>query len=147
MPVYEFRCNDCGRKVTLTYKTYADYDAAIPACTHCESADLTRLISRVRFKRASSVSNLLSGAMGSDDPGAQDALDDADPRMLGRVLREMRDETDEDPGPEFDEIVTRLERGDDPDAIEASLPDPPTDSPLDPPPAPPAPSAPAASDD
>lgn len=144
MPVYEFRCNDCGRKVTLTYKTYADYDAATHTCTHCGSTDLTRLISRVRFKRTSSVSRLMLGDMGPDDPGAQDAIDDADPRLLGQMLREMRDETGEDPGPEFDEIVTRLERGDDPADIEASLPDPPADSPLDPPAAP---SAPAASSD
>lgn len=129
MPAYEFRCNACGRKVTLTYKTYADYDAAIPACPRCESTDLTRLISRVRFKRASSVSRLMSGDMGPDDPGALDAIDDADPRMLGRMLREMRDETGEDPGPEFDEIVTRLEHGEDPETIEASLPDPPADLP------------------
>ncbi len=128
MPAYEFRCNDCGRKVTLTYKTYADYDTATPTCPHCESVDLTRLISRVRFKRASSMSRFMSGEAGPDDPGAMDAIDDADPRVLGGLLREMRDETGEDPGPEFDEIVTRLERGDDPEAIEASLPDPPTEA-------------------
>ena len=40
MPVYEFRCNGCGRKVTLTYKTYAEYDAAtMPA--HAVHTSLT----------------------------------------------------------------------------------------------------------
>ena len=47
MPTYEYRCNGCQRKVTLKYKTYAEYDAATPTCTRCGSTDLTRLISRV----------------------------------------------------------------------------------------------------
>lgn len=128
MPVYEFRCDDCGRKVTLRYKTYAAYDEATPTCPHCGSTNLTRLISRVAIKRPSIVSRLMS-----DDPGDDAALDaaldglDDDPRTLGRMLREMGSEMGEDVGPEFDEVVERLERGDDPEDIEASLPDLPGD--------------------
>ncbi len=124
MPTYEYRCEACGRKVTLTYKTYAAYDDAIQAgsqtCTHCGSPRLTRLISRVAIQR-SPLSRLLSGE--SDNSSALDSLDDSDPRVMGRLLREMSAETGEELGPEFDEVVNRLERGEDPEAIEASLPD------------------------
>ena len=124
MPTYEYRCEACGRKVTLFYKTYAAYDEATQAgsqtCTHCSSTRLTRLISRVAIQH-SPLSRLLSGE--SEDSSALDSLDDSDPRVMGRLLREMSAETGEELGPEFDEVVNRLERGEDPETIEASLPD------------------------
>jgi putative FmdB family regulatory protein len=119
MPTYEYRCNACGRKVTLKYKTYAEYDEATPACTHCDSTDLTRLISRVAIQ-TSMTSRLMSGDW--EDDAAFDDLDNADPRLMGRVLREMSAETGEDLGGEFEEVVTRLERGENPDEIEKTLP-------------------------
>jgi len=35
----------------------------------------------------------------------------------------MADETGEDLGPEFEEVVGRLEAGEDPESIESSMPD------------------------
>jgi putative FmdB family regulatory protein len=125
MPTYEYRCKACQRKVTLKYKTYAEYDAATPTCTHCGSTDLTRLISRVAIQR-SITSRLMAGGWEDNEGGGDAALDDlenADPRTLGRVLREMSSEVGEDMGPEFDEVMGRLERGENPDDIEASMPD------------------------
>jgi putative FmdB family regulatory protein len=129
MPTYEFRCNDCQRKVTIRYKTYAAYDEATPACPHCASTDLTRLISRVAIKK-STISRLVSGGWEDADDTMLDDLEHSDPRTMGEMLRAMSDETGEDMGPEFDEIVTRLERGESPDEIESTLPDPPGDNPL-----------------
>ncbi len=120
MPSYDFRCNDCGRKVTLFYKTYADYDQATHTCPRCHSTNLTRLISRVAIRR-SPLARLL--ADDSADDSVFDDLDENDPRTMGRLLREMGEEMGEDMGPEFEEVVQRLERGEDPEEIEASLPD------------------------
>ncbi len=120
MPSYDFRCNDCGRKVTLFYKTYADYDQATHTCPRCHSTNLTRLISRVAIRR-SPLARLLSDD--SADDSVFDDLDENDPRTMGRLLREMGEEMGEDMGPEFEEVVQRLERGEDPEEIEASLPD------------------------
>ncbi len=119
MPTYEFRCNGCKRKVAIFYKTYAQYDTATHTCPRCGSTDLTRLISRVAVQR-SPLSRLMSGSM--DDDSALDDLDDADPKVMGRMLREMGAEAGEDMGDEFEEVVSRLERGEDPEDIEASLP-------------------------
>lgn len=124
MPTYEYRCNDCGRKVTLFYKTYDDYDSAMHTCPHCGSANLTRLISRVGIS-VSPISRLMSGDV--DDDSAFDDLENADPRTLGHMLREMSAETGEDLGPEFEEVVGRLEKGESPEDIEASLPPEPSD--------------------
>lgn len=121
MPTYEYRCNACGRKVTLQYKTYAEYDEAVPICPHCSSTALTRLISRVAIRR-SPLARIMSGGDDIDD-SAFDDLDSADPATLGRMLREMSAETGEDLGGEFEEVVERLERGESPEDIEASMPD------------------------
>ncbi len=118
MPIYEYRCKDCGRKVTLSYRTYAEYDEATPTCTYCGSANLVRLISRVAIVRSEEarLSALEDMAAGAD-------LDDADPRTLGRLMREMSRELGEDLGDEFDEVVSRLEAGESPESIEKSMPD------------------------
>jgi len=121
MPTYEYRCNACGRKVALFYRTYADYDRATHTCPRCGSTDLTRLISRVAISR-SPLSRLFSGSDDVDD-SVLDDLDDSDPRTMGRMLREMSAEMGEDMGPEFEEVVGRLERGESPEEIEAALPD------------------------
>jgi hypothetical protein len=52
-----------------------------------------------------------------DDGGGMDDLDENDPRAVARWARQMRDETGEDMGADFDEMVERLERGESPDEI------------------------------
>jgi Flp pilus assembly protein TadB len=50
-------------------------------------------------------------------------FDENDPKSLGRWMRKMSSEVGEDLGPEFDEVVGRLESGEDPEEIEKSMPD------------------------
>ncbi len=50
MPAYDYRCNSCGREVSLFYKSYKDYDAATPTCPHCGSSDLERVINGVTLQ-------------------------------------------------------------------------------------------------
>ena len=57
-----------------------------------------------------------------DDPSALAGLEE-DPQALGRMMRKMCRELGEDLGPEFDEVVDRLEKGQSPEDIEAALPD------------------------
>jgi putative FmdB family regulatory protein len=118
MPDYEYRCNDCQRRVTLFYKTYAEYDAAMHTCPYCQSTDLTRLISRVAVARSEE-----SRMEALADPSSFGDLDSDDPREMGRFMRKMGQEMGEDMRPEFNEVVERLESGESPDAIEESMPD------------------------
>ncbi len=57
------------------------------------------------------------------DPSAMGGLDENDPKSLARFMRKMANETGEDLGPEFNEVVGRLEAGEDPEAIEKSIPE------------------------
>ena len=56
------------------------------------------------------------------DPTRLAGLDD-DPRELGKMMRQMSREIGEDLGPEFDEVVGRLEKGQSPEDIERDVPD------------------------
>jgi len=57
------------------------------------------------------------------DPSQFGDLDENDPRSLGRWMRRMGQEVGEDLGPEFDEVVDRLESGQSPEEIEKALPE------------------------
>ena len=117
MPIYEFRCQDCRRRVQLTY-SFSDYDAATPVCPHCGSENLQRRISRVAV--AKSEEARLDSMM---DESALAGLDEEDPKALGRFMRQMSHEMGEDLGEEFGEVVDRLESGQSPEEIEQSMPE------------------------
>jgi hypothetical protein len=96
---------------------YSDYGKRKIVCSHCESVEVERKIGRIRFARSeeSRLENLA-------DPSNLDGLED-DPKALARMMRQMSNEMGEDLGPEFDEVVGRLESGQSPDEIEEALPD------------------------
>lgn len=116
MPTYEYRCLDCKRRFDV-FMTYAEYGTKPVFCTWCSSAHVQRLISRVRFARSDE--SLLENL---DNPEALTGLED-NPRELGRMMRKLSKEAGEDLGPEFDEVVGRLEAGQSPEEIERELPE------------------------
>jgi putative FmdB family regulatory protein len=115
MPLYEYRCKGCRRRVTLL-RSYSD--TSTPLCPECGSDALFRLISRVTVVR-SEESRLESLA----DPSSLAGLDENDPRSVARWMRKMSAEMGEDMGPEFDEMVDRLEAGESPEDVEESMGD------------------------
>lgn len=52
-------------------------------------------------------------------PGMPD-IDENDPRAVARWARQMKNEMGEDLGPEFDDMVDRIEAGEDPDEVMGS---------------------------
>lgn len=105
MPLYEYRCQDCRKKYEVRL-SYSEYDTYTPVCPHCQSVNVQRIIRRIRV-----ATNDLSRLSEMADPANLDALED-DPRKLGRMMREMRDQVGADDLPgEFDEVVDRLEKG------------------------------------
>jgi putative FmdB family regulatory protein len=117
MPIYEYRCHDCRRRVSLFYRSFSDIkDDAI--CPRCGGSKLTRVISRVSVVR-SEESRLDDLA----DPSILGDLDENDPKSLARWMRKMSTEVGEDMPPEFDEVIDRLESGQSPEQIEESMPD------------------------
>ena len=117
MPTYEFRCRQCDKGSRITY-TYAEYDSATPTCLHCASEDVYRLISRVAMAK-SEESRLESLA----DESVMSGLDGDDPRAVGKFMRKMGQESGEEMGDEFNEMVDRLEKGQSLEEVEKAIPD------------------------
>jgi putative FmdB family regulatory protein len=130
MPIYEYRCLNCQRKVSIFWRSLGAVDASKARCTYCGSPKLTKLVSRVRVIRGGTGGG--TGAAGETGPGGDvdagfarelEGMDENDPRQLGRLMRKMASESGEDMSPEFNEVVGRLERGEDPEKIEQKMGD------------------------
>lgn len=116
MPIYEYRCQDCRRRVSLLYRSFGDIPDR-PACPRCGSVRLARLISRVAVLRSDD-SRLDDLA----DPSSLGDLDEDDPKSIARWMRKMSAETGEEMPAEFDEVMHRLESGQSPEEIEEAMP-------------------------
>lgn len=119
MPTYDFICLDCRKRFEV-FLTYSEYGMRPVACSHCNSENTRRRITRVRIVR--SEESRLESMEDFADPSALEGLED-DPQALGRMMRKMGRELGEDLPPEFDEVVDRLEKGQSPEEIESALPD------------------------
>jgi putative FmdB family regulatory protein len=107
MPIYEYRCQDCGHLSSfLTLSISQKFD---PVCSRCGSRRLIRLVSRVAVFR-SEESRLESLA----DPSKFADLDENDPRSVARWMKKMGRELGEDLGEDFeseiDQAVEEAER-------------------------------------
>lgn len=117
MPIYEYRCHDCRRKVSVFFRSFSDAESE-PTCPRCGGSHLSRLISRVSVVRSED-SRLDDLA----DPSMLGGLDEEDPKSIARWMRKMSTETGEEMPAEFDEVIDRLESGQSPEEIEESMPD------------------------
>jgi putative FmdB family regulatory protein len=98
LPIYEYRCRDCGRKsvfITLSVRS-----ALEPKCNKCGGLNLEKLVSRVAFSR-SGESRLESLA----DPSKLSGLDEKDPKSVARWMKKMGQEMGEDSGEDFDQSI------------------------------------------
>lgn len=108
MPIYEFRCLDCGRRVSVFQRSINNPSSA--RCDRCGGANLQRLLSRFAVVRG--------GDADSFDAADDFDIDENDPRSMARWARKMQEESGEDLGPEFEEVVQRMEAGEMPDDLD-----------------------------
>ena len=131
MPIYEFYCAKCNTLYNFFSKSVNT--EKIPTCPKCK---------RVRLKRQMSVFAKISG--GKDEPptdnmppfdeakmekamamlaGEADKMNENDPRQAAALMRKLTDATGLKPGAGMEEALSRVERGEDPEQIEAELGD------------------------
>jgi putative FmdB family regulatory protein len=105
VPIYEYRCAPCRRRVQVLTLRASEVPDAV--CDKCGNRDLSRLLSR--FAVARSEESRLE-ALG--DPAQLSGLDETDPRSVARWMRRMGKEVGDDmAGPELDQMVDELESG------------------------------------
>jgi len=116
MPIYEYRCNSCQRKVSVYLRSFS----ASAKCPRCGSEDLARLFSTftVRGTYKEIYDDILS------DHQLTDGLIRNDPRALAEWNRRMSMGMDDQTStPEYDEILERMEHGEMPEMPIGGMPD------------------------
>ena len=131
MPIYEFYCPDC-HTVFNFFSARIDTTAK-PACPRCGRPRLGRKPSRFATLRHA------SDAEGEDEPiagldeskieGAMESLmkemgdleNEQDPRAMGRMMRRFSELSGLEMGDRMQELVGRIEAGEDPDSLEQEM--------------------------
>lgn len=98
MPIYEYRCEDCGR--VSEFLLLKSDEVFIPQCKRCKSKKMSRILSRIRVIR-SEESRLESLA----DPSKWGDLDERDPKSMARWMKRMGKELGEEMGEDVDQMV------------------------------------------
>ena len=91
MPIYEYRCEACGR--TSEFLLMKIDEKFVPQCKQCKSKKMARILSRVRVVR-SEESRMESLA----DPSKWGGLDENDPKSMAKWMKRMGQEMGEDVG-------------------------------------------------
>jgi putative FmdB family regulatory protein len=95
MPIYEYECHGCRRRVSLLVRTLSAAEA--PRCPRCGSPALSRLMSR--FATVKSEDARLDSLA---DPSSFGDLDENDPRSVAQFVKKMGHEMGEDLGEDLD---------------------------------------------
>lgn len=103
MPIYEFHCEGCRRKVSVFQRSITS--TAVPACPECGSENLRRLVSQFAFRRSS------PGLGDFDMENLPPDVDENDPQSVARWARRMGEEVGEDLGPDFDQMLDQMAAG------------------------------------
>jgi putative FmdB family regulatory protein len=110
MPVYEFACNACGAPTSVFVRSMSS--PVDGTCGRCGGKDLRRLVSRFAVVHGSGSCDFDS----LDEAALMQGFDENDPRAMASWMRKMQREMGDDAGgPEFEDMVQRLEAGEMPD--------------------------------
>ena len=110
MPVYEYHCKNCRRKVALLVKGFSSPPE--PICPHCGGSEMVRLFSTFSVRRSfeDDYERILS------DNKLVSGLEHDDPRALAEWGRRMsRSMEDDSASPEWEDMMYNLEQGRMPD--------------------------------
>lgn len=104
MPIYEYWCGSCHKKVSLYQREFS----SSPSCPHCGSSKLKRIFSTFSVHKTYKdvYENILS------DRELTQSMMHNDPRALAEWNKRMSG--GEKVAPEYEEIVERMGRGEQP---------------------------------
>ena len=129
MPIYEFYCRDCH--VLLNFFSARIAPAAAPTCPRCGRQDLPRRPSSFAMLRSGHDPDEADPLAGVDEARLEGALQEIlresdgvnenDPNAVGRLMKRFSQLSGLELGEQMEDYVSRLERGEDPEALGASL--------------------------
>jgi len=130
MPIYEFYCSDCH--TIFSFFSRSIDTTTCPACPKCRDRRLTRQVSLFAFTGKAKEKGEMDDLPVDDAQMAQamevlskeaDKIDENDPKQAAGLMRKLSDMTGLQLGHGMEEALARMERGEDPEAIESEMGD------------------------
>lgn len=130
MPIYEFYCEDCN--TIFNFFSRSVNTSKKPKCPKCRTKPLSRRMS------AFAVTGRAREEGGDDDlpfdesrmekamqtlASEAESINEDNPRQAANLMRKLTDMTGLELGPGMTEALRRMEKGEDPDQIEAEMGD------------------------
>ena len=129
MPIYEFYCSHCHTLFNFFASTIDTRSR--PSCPRCERPDLERRPARFAMLKHSGEEEpdpfgdlddeRLAGVMSSMMEEMSQIGDEEDPRQLAGLFRRFSESAGLEPGPRMEEMMARMEAGEDLDQLEDEL--------------------------
>ena len=128
MPIYEFFCEDCNIIFNF-YSTRIDTSTK-PSCPKCKRPELERQVSMFATIGKAKEDDQFAGLDESKMEQALESLmkesesiNEDDPRQMATLMRKFTEQTGVNLGDGMEEAISRMEKGEDPDQIEAEMGD------------------------
>lgn len=109
MPIYEYRCQSCRRRMDIFVQGFSPPEN--PSCTKCGSKELSRIYSAFAVRKSKQDRSVYDDIL--SDGKLTRGLMHNDPRALAEWTRRMSRAADEDITPESQEIMDKLDKGED----------------------------------
>lgn len=130
MPIYEFYCNQCNTIYNFFSRTINT--SKQPDCPRCKTIPLSRQMSTFavtgRAREQSEDDDVFFDESKMEQAmqmlaGEAERINEDDPRQAAQLMRKLTDMTGMELGGGMEEALRRMERGEDPEQIEAELGD------------------------
>ena len=130
MPIYEFYCQNCH--MIFNFFSGTVNTEKRPLCPKCKKKRLTRQMSTFSTLRGRGEEEDMPLPDMDESKMAQamallakeaDHVDEDDPRQAANLMRKLTDMTGLELGPGMEEALRRMEKGEDPEQIEAEMGD------------------------
>jgi putative FmdB family regulatory protein len=130
MPIYEFYCKGCNTIYNFFSRTVNT--TKTPRCPRCKNISLNRQVSLFAITGKAREDGDMEDLPFDEAKMGQamemlakeaDGIDENDPKQAAGLMRKLTDMTGLELGSNMEEALRRMERGEDPEAVEAEMGD------------------------
>jgi len=130
MPIYEFYCERCN--TIYNFFSRSVNTRKVPSCPKCENKKLTRQVSLFSVTGKATEDGDLDDLPIDESKMERamevlareaDRIDENDPKQAANLMRKLTDMTGLELGSNMEEALRRMERGEDPEQVEAEMGD------------------------